>query len=60
MTTDLIINEAINNWSTLKEIRKSVEKMITLGKRGDLHARRQAAAFVRNELHHKTLMKKQV
>jgi large subunit ribosomal protein L17 len=23
------------------------EKMITLGKRGDLHARRQAAAFVR-------------
>ena len=27
-----------------------VEKMITLGKRGDLHARRQAAAFVRNEI----------
>jgi len=26
------------------------KKMITLGKRGDLHARRQAAAFVRNEL----------
>ncbi len=24
--------------------------MITLGKRGDLHARRQAAAFVRNEI----------
>ncbi len=24
--------------------------MITLGKRGDLHARRQAAAFVRNEV----------
>ena len=34
--------------------------MITLGKRGDLHARRQAAAFVRNEVDHKTLMKKQV
>ena len=33
-----------------KEIRKSVEKMITLGKRGDLHARRQAAAYVRNEV----------
>ena len=33
-----------------KEIRKTVEKMITLGKRGDLHARRQAAAFVRNEI----------
>lgn len=24
--------------------------MITLGKRGDLHARRQAATFVRNEV----------
>ena len=24
--------------------------MVTLGKRGDLHARRQAAAFLRNEL----------
>lgn len=24
--------------------------MITLGKRGDLHARRQAAAFIRNEI----------
>lgn len=24
--------------------------MITLGKRGDLHARRQAAAYVRNEI----------
>ena len=33
-----------------KEVRKTVEKMITLGKRGDLHARRQAAAFVRNEI----------
>ena len=24
--------------------------MITLGKRGDLHARRQAAAYIRNEV----------
>ena len=24
--------------------------MITLGKRGDLHARRQAASFIRNEV----------
>ncbi len=30
-----------------KELKKVAEKMITLGKRGDLHARRQAAAFVR-------------
>ena len=30
-----------------KELRKVAEKMIGLGKRGDLHARRQAAAYVR-------------
>jgi large subunit ribosomal protein L17 len=30
-----------------KELKKVTDKMITLGKRGDLHARRQAAAFVR-------------
>lgn len=29
-----------------KELRPVVEKMITLGKRGDLHARRQALAFL--------------
>lgn len=29
-----------------KEIRKFAEHMITLGKRGDLHARRQALAFI--------------
>ncbi|KAA9271293.1 50S ribosomal protein L17 [Streptococcus anginosus] len=50
LTTDLIINESIvTTEARAKEIRKTVEKMITLGKRGDLHARRQAAAFVRNE-----------
>ena len=31
-----------------KELKKVAEKMITLGKRGDLHARRQAAAYVRD------------
>jgi large subunit ribosomal protein L17 len=30
-----------------KELKRVAEKMITLGKRGDLHARRQAAAFIR-------------
>lgn len=29
-----------------KETRKLAEKMITLGKRGDLHSRRQVLAFV--------------
>ena len=51
LTTDLIINEAIvTTEARAKEIRKTVEKMITLGKRGDLHARRQAAAYVRAEI----------
>ena len=51
LTTDLIINERIETTEgRAKEIRSTTEKMITLGKRGDLHARRQAAAFVRNEL----------
>ena len=51
LTTDLIINERIvTTEARAKEIRSTVEKMITLGKRGDLHARRPAAAFVRNEV----------
>ena len=29
-----------------KETRRVAEKMITLGKRGDLHARRQALAYI--------------
>ena len=51
LTTQLIMNERIETTETRgKEIRKTVEKMITLGKRGDLSARRQAAAYVRNEI----------
>lgn len=51
LTTDLIINERIETTETrAKEIRSTVEKMITLGKRGDMHARRQAASYVRNEV----------
>ncbi|MCI4140020.1 50S ribosomal protein L17, partial [Bacillus vallismortis] len=45
LTTDLIINERIETTETrAKELRSVFEKIITLGKRGDLHARRQAAA----------------
>lgn len=51
LTTDLIINERIvTTEARAKEVRSTAEKMITLGKRGDLHARRQAATFVRNEV----------
>jgi large subunit ribosomal protein L17 len=33
-----------------KEVRPIVEQLITLGKRGDLHAHRQAVAFLRSKL----------
>lgn len=32
-----------------KELRRIIEKMITLGKRGDLHARRQAASQLKQD-----------
>ncbi len=32
-----------------KETQRMVDKMITLGKRGDLHARRQALAYIYDE-----------
>ncbi|MBM7865861.1 50S ribosomal protein L17 [Heliobacterium gestii] len=32
-----------------KELRRIADKMITLGKQGDLHARRQALAFIQEE-----------
>ncbi|ERT57579.1 large subunit ribosomal protein L17 [Peptoniphilus koenoeneniae] len=32
-----------------KETRRMAEKMISLGKRGDLHARRQALAYIYDE-----------
>ncbi|KRL65975.1 50S ribosomal protein L17 [Companilactobacillus versmoldensis] len=51
LTTDLIINERIVTTQTrAKEISRTTEKMVTLGKRGDLHARRLAAAYVRDEV----------
>ncbi|MCM3358507.1 MULTISPECIES: 50S ribosomal protein L17 [unclassified Psychrobacillus] len=51
LTTDLIIHERLQTTEArAKELRSVVEKMITLGKRGDLHARRQAAAYIRREV----------
>src|SRR5699024_7564140 len=50
LASDLIIHERIETTeSKAKELKSVVEKMITLGKRGDLHARRQAAAFLYKE-----------
>jgi large subunit ribosomal protein L17 len=50
MASSLIEHEQIK--TTLpkaKELRRIVDKLITLGKRGDLHARRLAAAEIRQE-----------
>ena len=38
-----------------KALRPVAEKMVTLGKRGDVHARRQAVAFLRHKDVVKTL-----
>jgi large subunit ribosomal protein L17 len=45
MTADLIMHGRIRTTVTrAKELRRVAERTITLGKRGDLHARRQALA----------------
>src|SRR5512133_3341159 len=49
MVTSLIEHEKITTTdSRAKELRKVVDRMITLGKRGDLHARRQALSVIRD------------
>ncbi|HHV14990.1 MAG TPA: 50S ribosomal protein L17 [Gelria sp.] len=48
--TSLLDKEKIVTTETrAKEIRRMTDKMITLGKRGDLHARRQAMSFLNSE-----------
>ncbi|KTQ96683.1 50S ribosomal protein L17 [Aureimonas ureilytica] len=50
MVASLIEHEQIvTTLPKAKDLRPIVEKMITLGKRGDLHARRQAISQVRDE-----------
>ncbi len=50
MVTSLFEHERIvTTTEKAKELRPIAEKMITLGKRGDLHARRQALSFIRSK-----------
>ena len=50
MATSLFENEQITSTTPkAKELRRYVDKMITLGKRGDLHARRQALRFIKSK-----------
>ena len=49
LTTSLIVNGSIKTTEPrAKEVRKTMDKMITLAKKGDLASRRQAASFLRN------------
>lgn len=47
LVTDLLRYEKITTTEAkARELRREVEKFITLGKRGDLHARRLALAYI--------------
>ncbi|WP_244834380.1 50S ribosomal protein L17 [Clostridium sp. BJN0001] len=51
LVTSLLKHGRIETTDTrAKETRSLAEKMITLAKRGDLHARRQVLAYVQEEL----------
>lgn len=50
LTKQLIMNERIVTTETrAKELRKSLDKMITYGKKGTLVSRRKALAFLHND-----------
>ncbi|MGI6655891.1 MAG: 50S ribosomal protein L17 [Desulfobulbus sp.] len=50
MVTSLLDQERIvTTLPKAKEARRIAEQMITLGKRGDLHARRQAFSYIRSK-----------
>ena len=50
LVRSLLKNEKIETTvAKAKEIRPLAEKMITLAKRGDLHARRQAMSFIQDD-----------
>jgi large subunit ribosomal protein L17 len=49
MVTSLLERERIETTDAkAKQIRRLADRMITLGKRGDLHARRQALSVIRS------------
>ena len=50
MVTSLFKHEQLETTDTkAKELRPIAEKMITLAKRGDLHARRQALSYMKDK-----------
>lgn len=50
LASDVIVHGRVETTEAkAKELKSIVDKMVTLGKRGDLHARRQAASFLYNK-----------
>lgn len=50
LVSDLIVCERVTVTSGMvKELKSLADHMVTLGKRGDLHARRQAASVLKSE-----------
>ena len=49
--TDLVVYEKVSvTTSVVKDLVKKASHLITLAKRGDLHARRQAISLLRNKM----------
>ena len=56
LVTSVIIEDRVETTiAKAKAVRPLVEKMITLGKKGDLHSRRQALAFLMTDISVKRL-----
>jgi large subunit ribosomal protein L17 len=49
VTSVLVEDRVMTTVAKAKAVRPHVEKMITLGKKGDLHSRRQALAFLQTD-----------
>ncbi|MEG0377845.1 MAG: 50S ribosomal protein L17 [Eubacterium sp.] len=50
LTTSLLEHGKLETTVTrAKEVKRMTDKMVTLGKKGDLHARRQALAYITKE-----------
>ena len=50
LTKQTIMNEQIQTTETrAKEVKRMADKMVTLGKKGDLHSRRQALSYIMDE-----------
>lgn len=61
LATDLIIYERVETTETrAKELKKIADKMVTLGKKNDLHARRQASAYLINKVASKSVQEVEV